>query len=57
MAKKQSDDTTPESGLVDQVITETTTVGVEEVTSPILNEAPAERVDPGHTSRDFFSQA
>ena len=53
MAKKPTEETTPESGLVDQVVTESTPVGVEEVAPPILNEPTPERVEPGHPSRDF----
>jgi hypothetical protein len=32
-----------------------TTITLEEVAPPLLNEAVPERVEPGHQSRDFFT--
>lgn len=51
--KKTTEETAPESGLVEETTPKTTPTGVQEVAPIILNEPTPERVEPGFPSRDF----
>ena len=49
--KKTTEETTTTSGLVEEITPEVSPVGVN--VTQILNEPAPEKIDPGHSSRDF----